>query len=43
MSHENRVEAAVLSGSDYNSSVKGIGIKKAVHHIYLRRNLSDAV
>lgn len=25
-----RIEAAVLAGSDYNASIKGIGIKRAI-------------
>lgn len=33
MSHINRVEVAILAGSDYNSSIKGIGIKKAIKNL----------
>jgi 5'-3' exonuclease len=34
MGYVNRIEACILAGSDYNPSVKGIGIKKAVKHMY---------
>jgi exonuclease-1 len=33
MDQTRRVEAAVLSGTDYNTSIKGIGIKKSVKHL----------
>jgi exonuclease-1 len=38
-----RMDAAILSGSDYNKSVKGIGIKKAVKHIYNHKSLNAAI
>lgn len=34
MAHIDRVDCAILAGSDYNSSIRGIGIKKAIKHLY---------
>jgi 5'-3' exonuclease len=43
MSHINRVETAILAGSDYNSSIKGIGIKKAIKHLSDNKNINGAI
>ena len=33
MSKMKRIELAILSGTDYNSSIKGIGIKKSLKYL----------
>lgn len=38
-----RVESAVLSGSDYNSSIKGIGIKRAVKFISKLKSMDKVI
>ena len=43
MNHINRLEVAILAGSDYNSSIKGIGIKRAVKHMYRQTNLKNVI
>ena len=43
MKYVNRVEVAILAGSDYNSSIRGIGIKKAVKHIYRQTNIKNVI
>lgn len=42
MAHIGRVETAILAGSDYNPSIRGIGIKKAIKHL-TERKTSNAV
>lgn len=39
----NKIDAAILTGTDYNTSVKGIGIKRAVRLIYKQTSLYQAV
>lgn len=34
-----RVEVAILAGTDYNNSVKGIGIKRATKKIHTLKNM----
>ena len=41
--HQTRVEAAVLAGNDYNSSVRGIGLKKAIKHLVLKKDMNGVV
>ena len=43
MKHQLRVEAAVLAGNDYNPSVKGIGVKKAIKHLTLQKDMNGVV
>ena len=43
MGYVNRVESAILAGSDYNPSVKGIGIKRAVKHMYRQAKMSNVI
>ena len=43
MSHQKRVEAAVLAGNDYNNSVKGIGIKKAIKHLSIKKDMNEVI
>ena len=43
MNKINRVEAAVLAGTDYNPSVKGIGIKRAVRNLYRQRTMKNVI
>ena len=43
MNKINRVEAAVLAGNDYNPSVKGIGIKRAVRNLYRQRTMKNVI
>ena len=43
MSKVNRIEAAVLAGSDYNQSIKGIGIKRAVRNLYKQANMKNVI
>ena len=38
-----RIETAVLSGSDYNSSIKGIGIKRSIKHLSERKTIEEAI
>jgi exonuclease-1 len=38
-----RLESAILSGSDYNHSVKGIGIKRAVKHVFTLKNMKNVI
>lgn len=38
-----RVEIGVLAGSDYNSSIKGIGIKRAIKHMSERNNFKAVI
>lgn len=37
MDYAKRVESAVLAGTDYNHSVKGIGIRKAIKHLAMQK------
>lgn len=43
MAHLHRVEAAILAGSDYNSSIKGIGIKKAIKHLSEHKTMNGVI
>jgi hypothetical protein len=43
MNHISRVESAVLTGTDYNSSIYGIGIKRAVKQIYTKKDMNKVV
>lgn len=43
MSTDQRIETAVLAGSDYNSSIKGIGIKRAIKHLFDHNGLNGAI
>lgn len=38
-----RVAAGVLAGSDYNSSIKGIGIKRAIKHLSERPSVNEVI
>ena len=35
----NKIEAAILAGSDYNKSVKGIGIRRAIKLLTTQANM----
>ena len=39
----NRIDAAVLAGSDYNSSVKGIGIKRAIKLLAKQATMDNVI
>ena len=43
MSPEGRVEAAILAGSDYNNSIKGIGIKKAIRNLSEHKDMNSVI
>lgn len=43
MDHVNRVESAILAGSDYNESIKGIGIKKAVKNLSRMKDMNSVI
>jgi len=43
MKYVNRVESAILAGSDYNPSIKGIGIKRAVKNLYRQGKMSNVI
>lgn len=43
MGKVNRIEAAVLAGSDYNQSIKGIGIKRAVRNLYRQASMKNVI
>jgi 5'-3' exonuclease len=43
MSHISRIESAVLSGTDYNHSIYGIGIRRAVKQIYTKKDMNKVV
>lgn len=38
-----RLESAILSGSDYNHSVRGIGIKRAIKHISKLKTMNNVI
>ena len=38
-----RIEVGILAGSDYNSSIKGIGIKRAIKHLSERKSLNAVI
>lgn len=43
MNFVNRLESAILAGSDYNPSIKGIGIMRAVKHMYRQVKMRNVV
>jgi 5'-3' exonuclease len=43
MNFSNRVDVAILAGTDYNPSIHGIGIMKAVKHIYRQVTMKNVV
>jgi len=43
MNFVNRVESSILAGSDYNPSIKGIGITRAVKHMYRQAKMANVV
>ena len=43
LSPERRVEVAVLTGTDYLPSIRGIGIKKALKFVYTSDNWPEAL
>lgn len=43
MNKVNRIEAAVLAGSDYSQSIRGIGIKRAVRNLYQKSNMKNVI
>ena len=34
-----RIDVAIMAGTDYNTSIKGIGIKRAVRNIYEKQTI----
>jgi len=43
MTPQQRIDAAVMAGSDYNNSIKGIGIKRAIKHLAEHQNISKVI
>lgn len=43
MGYVNRVECAILAGTDYNPSIRGIGIKRAVKLLYRQAKMSNVI
>lgn len=43
MNFINRLECAILAGTDYNPSIKGIGIKRAVKHMYRQTKMIHVI
>lgn len=43
MDYAKRVESAVLAGTDYNHSVKGIGIRKAIKHLAIQKQTNKVI
>lgn len=43
MNYVNRVECAILAGTDYNQSIKGIGINRAVRNMYKQAKMSNVI
>ena len=43
LSYVSRLYTAILSGTDYNNSINGIGIKRATKKISLFKNMIDVV
>ena len=43
LSRRRRTEVAVLTGTDYLPSIKGIGIKKALKYVHESNNLDEAI
>ena len=39
----NRIDAAILAGSDYNQSVKGIGIKRAIKLLTTQATMKNVI
>ena len=39
----NKIDAAVMAGSDYNSSVKGIGIKRAIKLLAKQATMNNVI
>ena len=39
----NKIEAAILAGSDYNKSVKGIGIRRAIKLLTTQANMQNVI
>jgi 5'-3' exonuclease len=38
-----RIDAAILVGSDYNQSVKGIGIKRAIKLLTIQARMKNVI
>lgn len=43
MDHVSRIETAILSGNDYNNSIKGIGFKRAIKFLTQYSTMTDAI
>jgi 5'-3' exonuclease len=43
MNFSNRLDVAILAGTDYNPSIYGIGIMRAVKHIYRQVTMKNVV
>lgn len=43
MNYVNRVECAILAGTDYNPSIRGIGISRAVRNMYKQAKMSNVI
>lgn len=43
MDHISRVQSAILAGSDYNDSIKGIGIKKSIRHLSRMKDINKVI
>jgi 5'-3' exonuclease len=43
MDHVGRIETAILSGNDYNNSIKGIGFKRAIKFLTKYMTMADAI
>ncbi len=40
---QNRIDVSVLAGSDYNDSISGIGIKRAIKLLYNQVTLKNVI
>lgn len=43
MNEVNRLECAILAGTDYNNSIKGIGIMRAVRLMYRQGKMANVI
>lgn len=43
MNNVQRIEAAIFSGTDYNSSIKGIGFKRAIKLLSKYKTMNDVI
>lgn len=43
MDMKNRLDCVIMAGTDYNASIRGIGIKRAVKNIYRQTSIKNVI